>query len=450
MGTMEFLMKRFDDTTARYSAREHVCASFIQEFVRTRSLVEAMAARSAAKEKMNAGVQFAQRVSWGLEGNEHFELGIVRGRVHLNRECIVGVEASSAGLTDVRPGVDYELLDSQVRFEPGERFAIVRLSLLNNGVSTSGTSVWLPVRELKLTLHLVAEMNKSGDDPILLGDASVCHVKIVDSDKWPANKKDTYVAQSLFGLFVRQTLKGSLEEESWWFVGMLIRSISGTVLKPLLVMLLFDLAIRQRSLDWAFIVGAGWLTCHLVDHITSYWYHAGGNIGYNMSLTWLLAKWSELPLSKAANVDVIARYRGTIDLITSSFFGDNNYSVFASLVTTYVNIACIILSPMLLFNLVYCSDSEKDGDGECMTTDYVRMAYDPTTFSLSLVPALGTVAMVSFYKVVDAVSPTRYEREVHRYIRMQARSAPPHPLPIAHFLLPPLSLTCASVSDSAS
>ena len=169
-----------------------------------------------------------------------------------------------------------------------------------------------------------------------------------------------------------------------------------------------------------------------------------------MSLTWLLAKWSELPLSKAANVDVIARYRGTIDLITSSFFGDNNYSVFASLVTTYVNIACIILSPMLLFNLAYCSDSEKDGDGECMTTDYVRMAYDPTTFSLSLVPALGTVAIVGFYKLVDAVSPTRYEREVHRYIRMQARSAPPHPLPIAHFLLPPLSLTCASVSDSAS
>ena len=49
-------------------------------------------------------------------------------------------------------------------------------------------------------------------------------------------------------------------------------------------------------------------------------YNSSWMMGYDVVLTWVLAKWSHLPFSKIVNGEVTARYRGTIDLITSNFF----------------------------------------------------------------------------------------------------------------------------------
>ena len=110
-------------------------------------------------------------------------------------------------------------------------------------------------------------------------------------------------------------------------------------------------------------------------------------MGYDVSLTWLLAKWTELPLAKVADVDATAQYRGTIDLITSSFFGDNNYAVFAALVSTWVNIVCVTLSPLLLFNIMYCKPkSYYENDYACPTnyTPGASRAPSPSLAELDL------------------------------------------------------------------
>ena len=64
-------------------------------------------------------------------------------------------------------------------------------------------------------------------------------------------------------------------------------------------------------------------------------------------------------------MDVTAKYRGTLDLITSDFFGQHNYSVFASVVRTYVNILFIVISPIVIYNVRYCYESEEDANGVC-------------------------------------------------------------------------------------
>jgi hypothetical protein len=73
-------------------------------------------------------------------------------------------------------------------------------------------------------------------------------------------------------------------------------------------------------------------------------------------------RWSELALSKVVDMDVTAKYRGTLDLITSDFFGQHNYSVFASVVRTYVNILFIVISPIVIYNVRYCYESEEDAN----------------------------------------------------------------------------------------
>ena len=92
-----------------------------------------------------------------------------------------------------------------------------------------------------------------------LGYCTKCHIKVVDSDRWPANKTDetkdlVHSSSSIFAQFVMQTLRGSFENEGWWIVGTCIQGIISNVIRPLLVMMLFDLAIEQQSLDWSFVV----------------------------------------------------------------------------------------------------------------------------------------------------------------------------------------------------
>ena len=92
------MMETFEAGRA-YSARERVAVSFIQEYVRTRSLEDALAARARAKDRVADGVQFAQRIAWGLEGNSHFAVGIIRGERHLDKRCKLKVTADGHGLS---------------------------------------------------------------------------------------------------------------------------------------------------------------------------------------------------------------------------------------------------------------------------------------------------------------------------------------------------------------
>ena len=81
-----------------------------------------------------------------------------------------------------------------------------------------------------------------------------------------------------------------------------------------------------------------------------------------------------------------------IDLITSNFFGENNYSVFTECVSTWVNVICILISPMLLFNLSFCDQPNEDG--LCDRKDRVVLRYDHTHISLILTCGLTLVIFV--------------------------------------------------------
>ena len=407
-----------------YTSRQRVAASFLQQFFRTRSLEEALKGRARAKERLRDGIQFVQRTMWALEGDDHFHVGVMRGSARVSERVQGRVVATNAGLSTLYPGRDYELKDDRVVFAPGERFAFIEIKLLDNGVSIKGdiTGSWLPVRELRLDLKL-----EEPDDLTMMGEATTCNLKLVDSDDWPCKTKGDFhnsiedrlnTRNSLFSLYVYQILRESLENEMWWFVGLLLRSINGVIIRNLLGIILFDLAIDQRSLDWSFIVAAGYLGCELVNHITSYWYNSSWAMGYDVTLTWLMAKWTTLPLTRVVEAETTARYRGMIDLITSSFFGENNYSVFGELVDTWLNIVIATLAPLLLFNLSLCNASD-EVDGVCTVKDRVRLKWDPSQFTLSIVVMMGTIAIVLAYHMLNGFCQTRYEREVRHYINYQ-------------------------------
>ena len=200
-----------------YSMRHHVAATFVQAYARAtkrnetcaESLEPARASRREAMKRSCEGVQFAQRHVVGREGDEFFEVGIVRGRSLKDGACTVHVEATDM---TAHAGKDYYHQVEEVQFKPGERFTSVGLQLLHNGVSMAGDNdrTWLPARQFKLTLTVVqgtkapeptcnlpclsehahaAIEQHAHDARWMTGDSTTCTVKIIDRDKWPANSK---------------------------------------------------------------------------------------------------------------------------------------------------------------------------------------------------------------------------------------------------------------------
>ena len=71
-------------------------------------------------------------------------------------------------------------------------------------------------------------------------------------------------------------------------------------------------------------------------------------IGYNVQLTWVLAKWTQLPINALLDNDTLFKYRSTIELIKSNFFGSNDFSVVSGLVKTLVDLFFVIFAPLVI------------------------------------------------------------------------------------------------------
>ena len=383
-----------------YHPRAVVAVSFLQEYIRTGSMFRAMEKRAEAKDRVRSGVQFAMRLVYGMEGDEHFQIGLMRGKEHEDTECRLNIQRASGGLGESSDL--YELASDEVVFQPGERFTNVAMRLLEQKISMQASldKGWLPRREVVLSLHTV-----DPEDRAILGDAMHCRVIIVDRDVWPGIP--TLGNQSIYGAYCKKIFFSNLETELWWLTGVIFRTINSKIVKNVLAIMLFDLAILNRSLDWSFVVAAVYLFTEVVEHMTGYWYNSSGAMGYNMSLVWVLSKWTQLPLGKIVDVDTIGKYRGMVELITSAFFGNNDYSVFADLLTTWVNIICIVIAPLILFNL-----------------DFARAIAEGVPWgkeisSLSIIMASSTIAFVIIFILLSDMSPGAYEIEVRRWIKLE-------------------------------
>ena len=389
-----------------YHPRTGVAVSFLQEYIRTGSMARAYEARADAKERVRCGIQFAMRVVHGMEGDDHFQVGVMRGKEHQDTKCTLKIQPGDGGLSELAPDVDYVLLSDEVVFQPGERFASVTMRLLPQEISMEANLQhgWLPKREMLLSLQPI-----DPTDRLKLGDATQCRIVIVDKDVWPGVKDVQLGHQSVYSAYVQKIFFSNFEKEMWWLVGVIFRTINSKIVKNILVMMLFDLAIAHRSLDWSFIVAAVYLFTEVVEHLTGYWYNSAGAMGYNMSLVWVLSKWTQLPLGKIVDVDTIGKYRGMVELITSAFFGKNDYSVFADLVSTWVNIICIIIAPLILFNLDF---ARALADG---------VPWAKKTSSLSIIMACSTVAFVIVFILLSDLSPGTYEVEVRRWITLERK-----------------------------
>lgn len=389
-----------------YHPRAAVAVSFLQAYVRTGSMAHAFEARANAKERVRCGIQFALREVHGMEGDDHFQVGIMRGKPHQDTECTLKIQQSDGGLSTLAPGLDYVLLSDEVVFRPGEGFASVSMRLLPQDISMVANLQhgWLPKREMVLSLQPIDPM-----DRVKLGDATQCRVIIVDKDVWPGVKDVQLGHQSVYSAYVQKIFRSNFEQEVWWLIGVVLRTINSKIVKNILVMMLFDLAIAHRSLDWSFIVAAVYLFTEVVEHVTGYWYNSAAAMGYNMSLVWVLSKWTQLPLGRIVDVDTIAKYRGTVELITSAFFGKNDYSVFADLVSTWINIICIIIAPLILFNLDFAR----------AIAEGVPWAKEVS--SLSMIMACSTVGFVTLFVLLSDMSPGSYEIEVRKWIKLERK-----------------------------
>ena len=389
-----------------YHPRASVAVSFLQAYVRTGDMDTALEARANAKERVRRGMQFAMREVHGMEGDDHFQVGVMRGKVHENTECTLKIQTTDGGLSRLAEGIDYVLTSDEVVFHPGERFANVSMRLLSQDISMKASLErgWLPKREMILSLHPVDPADRDK-----LGDATQCRVIIVDKDVWPGVKDVELGHQSVYSAYIQKIFFSNFEAECWWLVGVIFRTLSRTVVKNVLVMMLFDLAIARRSLDYSFIVAAGYLAVELLEHLTGYWKNSAAVMGYNMTLVWVLSKWTQLPLGRIVHVDTIEKYRGTVELITSAFFGKNDYSVFADLVSTWINIICITIAPLILFNL-----------------DLVHAPEEGTPWAkefqgLSAVIASLTVAFVIVFTLLNDLAPSSYEVEVRQWVKKERK-----------------------------
>ena len=398
-----------------YSSKERAMAAFLQTFKKTQSLPKAIGARARLRAKLIEGVQFAQQDTYGVQGNSQFKIGLVRGRTQSHETFTATIEVSRTHASTLVEGQDFILPSKQVTFFPGQRFASITVELLDTPVRMAGdvNKAWLPIREAVFALSAGPDQ-----DPNAFGVATECRLKIVDKDPWPTaaeQKRSTYMT------YVMMIFRANLEKELNWLVGVLLRGINGKIIKNILFIVLFDVAVLHRSLDWAFVVGACYLLCELIDHVTSYWYNSGWALGYNVPMTWVLAKWAQLPAVAVADVDTIEKYRIVTELIATDFFSKNTYSAFTGLISTCVDIVLITIAPIVLFNLDFCS--RRDSNGICTLYDSVGFAYTEETFNLSIIVAGGTVAAVCVYFVVDAFTkkPTRYEKEVQKWVELEGK-----------------------------
>jgi len=99
----KLLLARVAKDAAFYASKEYhpragVAVSFLQAYIRTGSIALAFKARAAAKERVRCGIQFVMRVVHGMEGDDHFQLGIMRGKVHEDTECTHKNQTSDGGL----------------------------------------------------------------------------------------------------------------------------------------------------------------------------------------------------------------------------------------------------------------------------------------------------------------------------------------------------------------
>lgn len=61
-------------------------------------------------------------------------------------------------------------------------------------------------------------------------------------------------------------------------------------------------------------------------------------IGYDLTLDWVLAKWTDLPLHYLMDADTLQRFRAMIDLVTSKYFQEHSYQLFIELVSTVISL----------------------------------------------------------------------------------------------------------------
>ena len=405
------LLARVAKDAAFYASKEYhpraaVAVSFLQAYIRTGSMAQAFEARATAKQRVRCGIQFAMRAVHGMEGDENFQIGVLRGKRYEDTECTLKLQTRDGGLSTLVQDVDYVLLSDEVVFQPGERFASVSMRLLPQEISMQANLQhgWLPKREMILCLQPTNPTDREK-----LGDATECRVIIVDSKLWPGVKDDDGGYESIYSAYVQKVFFCNFETEMWWLLGVATRTFNSKILQNILIIMLFDLAIAHRSLDWSFMVAAVYLFTEVVEHITGYWYNSSGPMGYNMSLAWVLSKWTQLPLGKIVDVDTLEKYRGTVELITSAFFGKNDYSVFADLITTWINIICIIIAPLIIFNLDFAR----------AIAEGVPWAKEFSTLSLCI--ASSTVVFVIVFVLLSDVMPSNYEVEVRRWVTLERK-----------------------------
>ena len=215
-----------------YHPRAAVAVSFLQAYIRTGSMAQAFKARATAKERVRCGIQFAMRVVHGMEGDDHFQVGVMRGKLYEDTECTLKIQTTDGGLSTLVPGLDYMLLSDEVVFHPGERFTSVSMRLLPQEIRMEANlqNGWLPKRELVLSLKPTNQTDREN-----LGDATQCRVVIVDKDAWPGVKDVQLGHQSVYSAYVQKIFFSNFETEIWWLLGVLLRTFNSKIVQNMLV-----------------------------------------------------------------------------------------------------------------------------------------------------------------------------------------------------------------------
>ena len=103
-----------------YSAKQRAMAIFLQTFVRTKSLPKALAARARMRATLIEGVQFAQRDTYGVQGDSEFRIGLVRGHTQSHQNFTVTIEVARTHTSTLVEGQDFILHSNEVTFFEGQ------------------------------------------------------------------------------------------------------------------------------------------------------------------------------------------------------------------------------------------------------------------------------------------------------------------------------------------
>ena len=255
-------------------------------------------------EQLAGGCQWATRRVFGKEG-EVIKVSIVRQRSMAKKPLKLRIWGEDPSVKGLSAGTVEKIGQRTIELKAGQTVTtfVLELPHESSGSLDLKNGVWQPETTFLLKL---GNADGSNDG---MGITDTAQVTIVDSDDWPFPNASSMSKAELYRKFVKQVIRDNLENEIFWFIGVVIRATHDYLFNPLMFVWFigdvfgkanFELGLRLACYKVALI----WL-----DDYTYFHYSSNVGVAIYAPIQWLLYKWNALPLDLQLDHERLSEFR---------------------------------------------------------------------------------------------------------------------------------------------